>query len=161
MPKYKAMPPLEELRARFSYDSETGLFNEGKKNSGVKQHAGHLRLELSRGNFYQAHRVAWYLSTGEDPGDKTVEHADRNPANNRLSNLRLATQLQNCQNQMPRGFYWEESRQRYRVEMRIWGKRRFIGRFRTIEEAQAAYDAKAVETRGEFAAQECLRQALP
>ena len=161
MPKFKAMPPLEELQKKFSYDPETGLFNGGGKYSGVRVPTGHLRLELSRNDFYFAHRVAWYMSTGEDPEDKVVEHADRNPANNRLSNLRLATQLQNCQNQVAQGFCWEESRQRYRVDMRIWGKRRFIGRFRTIEEAQAAYDAKAVETRGEFAAQECLKRALP
>ena len=158
MPKYKAMPPLEELRKRFSYDPESGLFNGGGMNSGILMPCGHLRLEFARGDFYQAHRVAWYLETGVDPGDQVVEHRDRNPSNNRFSNLRLATQLQNCQNRVAQGFCWEESRQRYRVEMRIWGKKRFIGRFRTVEEAQAAYDAKAVELRGEYAAQECLRR---
>ena len=159
MPKYKAMPPLKELRKRFSYDPETGLFNGGGMNSGVLMPDGRIRLQFARGNFYFAHRVAWYLSTEFDPVDTDVDHVDLNPANNRLSNLRLATHLANCQNQLPQGFCWEESRQGYKVEMRLWGKKHFIGRFRTIEEAQAAYDAKAVEFRGEFAAQECLRRA--
>ena len=42
-----------------------------------------------RGSTYFHHRVIWFLMTGEDPGEQTVDHKDRDRSNNRWENLRL------------------------------------------------------------------------
>ena len=45
----------------------------------------------------QLHHFVWLLKTGELP-NKTIDHQDRNPGNNKFSNLRLATSQQQKQN---------------------------------------------------------------
>lgn len=46
-----------------------------------------------------AHRVVWFLCTGEDPGAGfVIDHIDGNPSNNTVSNLRKVTVLENNRN---------------------------------------------------------------
>jgi hypothetical protein len=42
-----------------------------------------------------AHRVAWLLHTGEDPGTLVIDHINRQRNDNRISNLRPLTHVQN------------------------------------------------------------------
>lgn len=46
--------------------------------------------------YYLAHRIIWKLVYGTDP--EFVDHIDRNPANNRLANLRSVAHAENCRN---------------------------------------------------------------
>ena len=164
MAKPKPLPPLAELQAAFDYDPETGLFRHRRstqykpdlkgKVAGSIGKNGYVALSLVRGNFFYGHRVAWYMVTGQDPLDSHVDHIDRNRSNNRFDNLRIANAIGNHQNRDPKGFCWDAERQRYRVEIQAFGKKHFVGRFLTVEEAQRAYREKAVELRGEFAPQE-------
>lgn len=50
------------------------------------------------GRIYRAHRLAWLWVHGVWP-THGVDHRDGDPANNRLANLRAATQAENMQNQ--------------------------------------------------------------
>ena len=169
MAKFKPLPPLAELREAFDYDPNTGLFLHRHstqykpdlkgKVAGTINKNGYVALSLVRGKFFYGHRAAWYIVTGQDPLDSTIDHIDRNRSNNKWNNLRISTYMQNAQNQSCRGFCWDKSRQKYIVSVRAWGKTYFVGRFLTIEEARAAYDAKAVELRGEFAPQECRQDS--
>ena len=77
--------------------------------------------------------------------DLMVDHIDRNPTNNNISNLRMATSSENQQN-TSRGDY------RYHKRDKIWearitlnGKRKYLGRFNTEEEARAAYLAEKIK----------------
>jgi hypothetical protein len=45
----------------------------------------------------QLHHFVWILKTGEEPNSE-VDHIDRSPLNNQLSNLRLATRQEQNQN---------------------------------------------------------------
>lgn len=99
------------------------------------------------GKSYMAHRVAYFLATGEDPYGKVIDHINGDKSDNRFSNLRLVSHKDNVQNikkysrnsasgilgahLMPNG--------RYRAEICVNGKQMRLGSFSTAEEAHARY----------------------
>lgn len=101
------------------------------------------------------HRLAWLYMTGEWPTDE-IDHRDRDPSNNRWSNLREATHKQNLSNQGIhsnnrlgiRGV--EKHGKRFRAYLGVEGKKVILGWFDTAEEAGAARDAAGRDMRGEF-----------
>ena len=147
MAKFKPLPPLEELRARFDYDSETGSFGKGSRKKGYV-------LLYYKKQQYLAHRIAWYLHYGVDPGDAEVEHINQKRDDNRICNLRLATRAENSWNVKDyKGWYFYKRTGKWGAKIQLHNKQIHIGYFLTVEEAKAAYYAKAVELRGEFAPQ--------
>lgn len=94
--------PLEQddidfLHNTFSYDSETGcLLNK------LTQHAYYSRNKRVTINInnkiYDVARIIWMIYYNEDPSPYIVDHKNNKPWDNRISNLRLATQQQNCFN---------------------------------------------------------------
>ena len=156
MPKFKALPPLEELQKAFNYDPDTGVFTHAYRKpgrakdsvAGTTDAQGYIILK-HKSVLFKSSRVAWLFVTGEDPGDSIVDHKDRNKSNNRASNLRLVTDRENVWNTEARG--WFKDRNSYRACIGHYGKMIHLGSFGSAEEAQAAYRSKAVELRGEFA----------
>lgn len=159
MPKFKPLPPLEELREEYEYEPETGLFRFKRPRGGVvvgsvagaHLQSGYIILRWESKRRIYAHRVAWYMSTGQDPLDSHIDHIDRNRKNNRLNNLRVLTNMQNSWNAVHTGYHYDKARGKYKVELMVGGVKHHLGRFLTVEEAQAAYRSKAKELRGEFA----------
>ena len=105
---------FEEMDRLFSYESETGdILN--KVDRGVagamalagtiatsKIGNGYLVVRFTRNGRqveYKAHRVAWLLHTGEDPGDMQIDHIDGQRDRNNFSNLRLVDNQGNMMNQ--------------------------------------------------------------
>ena len=98
---------------------------------------------------YRANRIAWYFMTGVDPLHMDVEHRDRNRANNRWTNLRLATRAQNQANRTTsRG--WQKFGEYYYAKIEHLGKIHGLGRYTTPEKAHEAYKAKHIEIHGTF-----------
>jgi len=94
---------------------------------------------------YKLHRLIWLWHHGQLPS-KHLDHIDGNPANNKIENLREATDSQNMQNQRrPRinnklgvqGVY--KVKNRYRAVLTTNGKAKHIGYFSTAEDAHNAY----------------------
>ena len=127
----------------------------GKLAGGIKPN-GHLDIAVGHTQ-YRAHRLVWLYVRGE-PVPDMIDHADRDPLNNRIGNLRAATRAQNYANvglrrtnstgakgvsSVPGG--------RYRARISVDGKEVHLGRFSTIEEAAAVRKAAAIRLRGEFA----------
>jgi hypothetical protein len=87
-----------------------------------------------------------------------TDHQDRNTLNNRRSNLRPATFLQNLTNQGPhvgsasryKGVGWHKRLRKWYATIND-GKRRHLGCFISEEAAARAYDAAASAAWGEFA----------
>lgn len=107
------------------------------------------------------HVVIWEHHYGIPvPEGYTVDHIDRNPLNNQIDNLRLATSAQQQHNQGPRktntsgykGVSLDKRCQKYRVRITdIDGEEIFLGYFEDRVEAARAYDMTAIRYYGEFA----------
>lgn len=159
-----------ELLEAVRYDPVTGHFFWRKKVSDktvVGRRAGtigqrgvvHISIYSKR---YKAHRLAWLYVYGSWP-ERDIDHIDGDPSNNAAANLRLCTMTQNIANARRRsdntsGYkgvykstYGKHRMKPWTAEIRCAGKRHHLGRFRTPEEAHAAYVAAAERLFGEFA----------
>lgn len=104
---------------------------------------GYIYIRVA-GKDYLAHRLAWLYMTGNWP-TKLIDHIDRNPGNNRFSNLREVSNQQNQFNTAARGYYWDKQNKKWRAYIKINGVSMYIGLYNTEADARAAYQAaKAV-----------------
>ena len=93
------------------------------------------------------------------PPGTEVDHAHHNKLDNRREALRVTTRYYNQWNSRPRkgstsrykGVHWDKRDKRWCAEIRVMGKKHYLGRFATEEEAALAYDRKAVELVGPMA----------
>lgn len=99
------MITLDELKQRFDYDPDTGLFiykipvmfMKIGDVAGTKNTNGHIQIMINE-QFYLAHNLACLWMTGEYPDGYIVDHKDRDYDNNKWLNLRKATLSQNMGN---------------------------------------------------------------
>jgi hypothetical protein len=174
----KPLPPYDLLHECLTYDPATGVFlwkvrpdgHFGSPNGAAwwnaqfaYKAAGSLRrakkgvyrmLEIFA-KAYPAHRVAWKMMTGRDPR-ATIDHRDGNTLANHWTNIREATNSEQAWNKPHsnktsgrRGVY-RGSKNRWRAQIKINQKNEHLGSFLTIEEAVAAYEARAREIAGDF-----------
>jgi hypothetical protein len=135
-------------------DTLRGLvFRRGKRHKHVRtpDGRGYLCITLD-GRSYKAHRVIWAFVHGRWPSDKVeIDHINRDPADNRLSNLRLASRSQNQGNRRrSRGYYFYPRTSRYIACIGRRGRSRYLGMFDTEQQASAAYQKAHAEQHGEF-----------
>ena len=102
------------------------------------------RLELSfkgKQKFYKVHRIVAFAYLGLDIENVKlfVDHIDRNILNNNVSNLRIVTNQQNQFNRNAKGYSWFKRDQKWRAEIKLNGKKIFLGSFEIEEEARQAY----------------------
>jgi len=166
MQNFKALPSREEIVAFVVYDPETGWFTRKHskycpwtvdKRAGSVASKGYRLLYINR-RYYMEHRIAWIVMYGEIPQGMTVDHINGIKGDNRIANLRLATDCQNSYYR-PRksnnvsgykGVYQRENG-KYRAAITVNKKRQSLGTFETKEEAYAAYCEAARRLHGEFA----------
>lgn len=101
--------------------------------------------------------VAMHRLIVNAPNDKWVDHKNRNPLDNRRSNLRICDPVFNKWNMKidkrnTTGFKGvKRCRGKFHATICIDGKRTHLGTYDTREDAAAAYDAAAIRLRGAFA----------
>lgn len=92
------------------------------------------------------------------PDGMETDHRDGDGLNNRKSNLRNASVMQNRQNCKTRvdnrsgvkGVHWCETRQRWLARIKTFGRSKYLGAFMNLDEAAGAYRRASVEMHGEF-----------
>lgn len=143
---------IEELKAMLSYDPDTGIFTRIKQSSnskigkelGSKHSAGYVVIGFKSKNRF-AHRLAWLYMTGEWP-TKQIDHINGNRSDNRFVNLRVATQSENNQNKKTASSKSTTGllgvcrhKNGFGAMIRVNGISKWIGLYKTAEEAHAAY----------------------
>jgi hypothetical protein len=93
------------------------------------------------------------------PPGSVVDHINGDPSDNRRENLRICSHTENMRNRKVsksnklglKGVHWDRGRSRYRALIWVDGKKKWLGSYKTAEEAKAAYDSAAPIYHGEFA----------
>ena len=145
----------------YSEESKTGLINKVKRGSGSRAgkeigniDRGYFKFKF-RGQMYVNHRAVYFLNTGVDPEEKTVDHEDGNGLNNKISNLRLATLSQNQDNRKKNknntsgitGVLWIKLSKKWRAEIYKDCSRIYLGLFDNKDEAVAVRIAAETDPR--------------
>jgi hypothetical protein len=153
------------LREALDYDPATGVFHRltngrgflAGQVAGGESHGGYIKICIDRHSFY-AHRLAWFYTYAKWPAE-ILDHRDGNPSNNRIDNLREASQSQNVSNGRRRltnrsgvkGVCFDKRRGKWIASITSGYKQINLGRFNNIEAATRAYRKAATKLHGEFA----------
>ena len=86
---------------------------------------------------YKAHNADWdYTDTSNN---NIIDHINNNSLDNRIENLRILTAQQNQFNTKAKGYCWSNKNKKWRAQIMINYKNKFLGHFETKEEAHQAY----------------------
>lgn len=156
------MANLEQFRSVLAYDPATGHFSwlgtgRGRKigqAAGNLTNRGYVHIAFN-GVRYAAHRLAWLFSYGEWPNGQ-IDHVNRDKADNRISNLRVASPSDNQHNKLApsnnmsglKGIRFKKNR--WEASCMVRGKRKYLGRFVSEREAIDAYNMYAATAVGDF-----------
>ena len=114
---------------------------------------------IASDGYKKQRRVSMHRDIMGNPKGYTVDHANRDKADNRKENLRTATNTENLRNQGPRknnsgkykGVTKASSCKNWSAAIFNSGKRLHLGHFATQEQAALAYNEAAKKYHGEFA----------
>ena len=140
------MPELtqERLKELLHYNPDTGIFTwlelacrkmPAGSIAGCKNCHGYVQIKVI-GRQYPAHRLAWFYVYGEFPEDQ-LDHINHDGIDNRIGNLRLATDLMNKKN-FPKaknnssgftGVHWNKAERKWRAQIMIHKKNIHLGTF--------------------------------
>ena len=128
------------LNERYWYDEVLGELRYKVRSSPasrvqVNEVAGTInssgyRVVCVNGKQHRVHRLIWMMLVGEIPAGYQIDHIDGNRANNHISNLRLATRVENGRNAKKRcdntsgtkGVSFDKLSGKWRVQIRKDGK---------------------------------------
>ena len=162
------LTPLDLARGMISFDPRNGKFHWKIHITNARKKPGDIAGYLSSNKEYwrinlmgqeiRAHRLAWYLHYGEDPGaDLLVDHINGDSLDNRIDNLRLVTESENSKNRKKgnnnttgfKGVYQNKDGS-ISARIDVNGKNKYLGSFKTVELAAKAYKEASIKYHGEF-----------
>jgi HNH endonuclease len=140
----------EKLKEVLCYAPDTGIFtwkiNTCRSQTKIGDSAGsrsngYLEICINQRR-YKAHRLAWLYTHGYFP-ENQIDHIDRNPANNSIKNLREVSQVCNNRNtgnpkrntSGVKGVWFCKVTKKWAAEIKILGKKIFLGRHKDFAEA--------------------------
>lgn len=144
----------EELKEFLDYCPLTGHFKWkvravaqrpiGSIAGNINTKIGYVQIRL-QGVLYYAHRLAFLYMTGAFP-EKEVDHINGNRTDNRWTNLRQATSLEQSRNcalsknntSGIKGVCWDKRKQKWYARITINRRDHFVGYFDDLNEAAKA-----------------------
>lgn len=140
----------------FFWKIEQGSVKVGDAAGSVYKN-GYRYIQI-KGLDYRAARLAWFFVHGEDC-NVYIDHVNGLRDDNRIDNLRPATNSQNQANRGKpvnntsgiKGVQFDADRQKWRASITVNGKAKNLGRYDTSQEAQNAYEKAALQAWGDFA----------
>lgn len=139
----------KRLKECLRYDETSGDFywlaRAGSRKGGAKAGCfdlyGYVVIRLDK-KLYKAHRLAWLYHYGTWPGN-IVDHINRDPSDNRISNLRAVSQSVNMHNAKTRknsasgvsGVRRRNDRNCWIATIKIGYVQHYLGSFLTFEDA--------------------------
>lgn len=144
------------------YDQETGvMYWKVRRHNGIypgdvagkrNKRRGYIHIWLD-GVLHLGHRVAWEINNGEIPDNKVIDHINHVPWDNRMSNLRMVSQIDNMRNNKKSsrnksgytGVMWREKEQKWLASITVNRVRVYLGRFEDKEDAIAARKAAEIK----------------
>lgn len=144
------------LRELFEYDAATGVVTRkitvGRRGPagaivGCLTQKGYLSVRID-GRFFLLHRVIFMYVHGRMPAAQ-IDHINGIKTDNRIANLREATEPENSQNVKAHrdsssgllGVSWRESHGKWRASIGVDGVHKHLGYFDSKEDAYRAYKA--------------------
>lgn len=146
--KFYKIPGYEDYCINNSGIVKSLKYNKEKILATSKSKDGYLRVSLSRKgiqNVFEIHKLMAITFLNHKPcGMKlVVDHIDHDRLNNKLSNLRLITNKDNCNNRVKKSKGWVEydkSLNRYVSKISINGRKKYIGSSKDIFKAKILLD---------------------
>tara|TARA_R100000329_G_scaffold107285_1_gene88046 strand:- start:86 stop:643 length:558 start_codon:yes stop_codon:yes gene_type:complete len=170
--KPRPLPPFDLCNFYFKYDPSSGLITRAIDMANGKYKKGDIaggphgkpgeqywRVWVN-GQEIRGNRLAWLLHHGKDPGPEfVVDHINGNRLDNSIKNLRLATIAENNRNRRIgenntsgfKGVYMTRLENKpYCARINVNGIDKYLGAFKTKEEAALAYAEASNQYHGEF-----------
>ena len=160
---------VERIRELLEYDPTTGILTwkvsrrgtaKAGSRAGCRNNEGYLIVGID-GVACRAHRLAYAIHHGAmPPRERSIDHIDGNPANNRIENLRLATRSENQRNRQHldkrnrtgfTGVFWHKDHKRWEVNIRVNRRTIYIGSYLDKHDAIKARRLAEAKHFGEFA----------
>ena len=149
------------LKELVLYDETTGKFfalvsrgniKAGSELTGEKEDYRQIHID---GKNYYAHRLAWLYVYGEMPS-QLVDHIDGDKTNNRITNLRVVSSVENARNAAKkkgcaskyRGVSWSHGV--WVAYIRVDGSLKRLGASKREEHAAMMYDIASLKYHGEY-----------
>ncbi len=128
----------------------------GKVGMSAIYKSGRYAKTRIKGKQYQAHRIVFLMNKGYLP--EIIDHIDGNAFNNRIENLREATQQQNSLNRRLRSdnkckvpnVYWHKHHAKYGVQVSVDGKQKHFGYYDDVETAAVIAEQARQQHYGSF-----------
>ena len=92
---------------------------------------------------YKAHNKDWDII--DNGNNNFIDHINRDSTDNRIENLRVATNQQNQWNRNAKGYFWNKKDNKWCARIRVDDKIKHLGHFDNEEDAAISYlNAKEV-----------------